>query len=59
MLESLLDELCENFPEREVFVAREMTKLHEEYLRGKPCEIKNYIIKKGEFVIVVGKQNEG
>ncbi len=58
-IDALMEELCEYFPERSVFVAREMTKLHEEYISGLPCEIKNSLIRKGEFVIVVGKQNEG
>ncbi len=55
-IDSLMDELCERFADRNVFVAREMTKLHEEYLFGRPCEIKKAIVKKGEFVIVVEKK---
>ncbi len=57
-IESLLQELCEFFPDRHIFIAREMTKIHEEYYYGKPCEIKDTIKKKGEFVVIVGKSDE-
>ena len=57
-IDTLLEELCEIFPDREIFVAREMTKVHEEYYYGKVCEIKDNIKKKGEFVIIVGKSYE-
>lgn len=39
----------------EVFIGREMTKMHEEYLYGTVSEVKEKIVGKGEFVIVVGK----
>ncbi len=55
-IEALLSELCELFSERDVFIAREMTKMHEEYYYGKPCELKEKIKKKGEFVVIVGKR---
>lgn len=57
-IDTLLSELCEVFQDREVFIAREMTKLHEEYYFGKICEIKDKIKKKGEFVIILGKNYE-
>lgn len=55
-INGLLNELCEFFPDREVFIAREMTKIHEEYYYGRVYELKEKVEKKGEFVIVVGKK---
>jgi 16S rRNA (cytidine1402-2'-O)-methyltransferase len=45
-------------PSRVVVVARELTKLHEEVVRGTASEVKNYFLKKkdhvrGEFVVIV------
>src|ERR1051325_10695752 len=39
-IEKLLDELCEVFPDRQVVMAREITKKFEEFLRGKPAELR-------------------
>lgn len=40
--------------ERNIVIAREITKIHEEFLRGKISEIKNFLTEpKGEFVIIV------
>jgi 16S rRNA (cytidine1402-2'-O)-methyltransferase len=53
----LLGELVEVFPEREVVLARELTKKFEEFLRGKPAELVALAEKrplKGEFVVCVG-----
>ncbi len=53
----LLGELNEVFPDREVVLARELTKKFEEFLRGKPAALlaiaqaRNL---KGEFVVLVG-----
>jgi 16S rRNA (cytidine1402-2'-O)-methyltransferase len=55
-IEKLLGELNEVFPEREVVLARELTKKFEEFLRGKPAELLENIRKrsvKGEFVVLV------
>jgi 16S rRNA (cytidine1402-2'-O)-methyltransferase len=52
----LLGELNEVFPEREVVLARELTKKFEEYLRGKPAallEIAQQRSLKGEFVVLI------
>ena len=52
-----LVELQEAYPERQVVLARELTKKFEESLRGKPGELLKIIEKraiKGEFVVVVG-----
>ena len=56
-IEKLMGELAEVFPEREVVLARELTKKFEEFLRGKPAELLALAGKrslKGEFVVMVG-----
>lgn len=56
-IEKLLSELVEIFPEREVVLARELTKKFEEFLRGKPAELVASAQRrplKGEFVVCVG-----
>jgi 16S rRNA (cytidine1402-2'-O)-methyltransferase len=53
----LMGELGEVFPDREVVLARELTKKFEEFLRGKPTELLALVQKrplKGEFVVLVG-----
>ena len=55
-IEKLLGELNKIFPEREVVLARELTKKFEEFLRGKPEELLEITKKrslKGEFVVLV------
>jgi 16S rRNA (cytidine1402-2'-O)-methyltransferase len=55
-IQKLLGELNETFPERDVVLARELTKRFEEFLRGKPAELLERAQKrplKGEFVVLV------
>ena len=55
-IEKLLAELNEIFPERQVVLARELTKKFEEYLRGTPAELLEVLKQrslKGEFVVLV------
>ena len=55
-IEKLLGELKEVFPERQIVLARELTKKFEEFLRGKPAELLEITKKrslKGEFVVLV------
>lgn len=55
-IEKLLGELNEVFPDRNVVLARELTKKFEEYLRGKPVELLEQTKKrslKGEFVVLL------
>lgn len=47
-----LEELSEVFGDIKVVVARELTKVHENLLRGKISQIKDEIVEKGEFVIL-------
>jgi 16S rRNA (cytidine1402-2'-O)-methyltransferase len=56
-IEKLLVELSEVFPDRQVVLARELTKKFEEFLRGNPAELLAMAKKrslKGEFVVMVG-----
>jgi 16S rRNA (cytidine1402-2'-O)-methyltransferase len=60
-IERLLGELNEVFPEREVVLARELTKKFEQYLRGKPAELLSLVQSrrlKGEFVVLVSEAGE-
>jgi 16S rRNA (cytidine1402-2'-O)-methyltransferase len=55
-VEKLLAELSEVFPDRQVVLARELTKKFEEFLRGTPAELQALAQKrslKGEFVVLV------
>ncbi|MGA3268889.1 MAG: 16S rRNA (cytidine(1402)-2'-O)-methyltransferase [Verrucomicrobiota bacterium] len=55
-VERLLEELSGAFPDRQVVLARELTKKFEEFLRGKPAELLELSRKrhwKGEFVALV------
>ena len=58
-LQKTLTEILEIFGNRHVVLARELTKLHEEFLRGELIElVKNLDNPIGEFVIVIeGKKN--
>jgi 16S rRNA (cytidine1402-2'-O)-methyltransferase len=61
VVESLAD-IHALMPKRPIVVAREMTKLHEEYIRGTAAEILKSIESraavKGEITIVIGKGSE-
>lgn len=52
-----LETLAEVMPQREICLARELTKVHEEFLRGRPHEVlaqlKARPSVKGEFVLVI------
>ena len=50
-----LQDIAEIYGEREIVVTRELTKLHEEFLRGTAMEILKSITPKGEMTIVIGK----
>lgn len=55
-IEKLLGELTQSYPEREVVLARELTKKFEEFLRGKPAALLEICRKrtlKGEFVVLI------
>lgn len=51
-----LQEFSQYFPERKLVVAREMTKIHEEFVEGNAAELHEYFQKKtprGEFVVIM------
>lgn len=54
----LLEELVEYVPNRTIAIARELTKMHEEFLKGTPLELQTILKtdpqkQKGEFVAIV------
>jgi 16S rRNA (cytidine1402-2'-O)-methyltransferase len=56
----LLGELNDVFPDRDVVLAREITKKFEEFLRGKPAALLEIAAKrslKGEFVVLVAPED--
>jgi len=54
-----LTDLLETLGDREACIARELTKLHEEFLFGKLSEIRQKVKELGEFVIVVSGNSAG
>ena len=52
-LKNFLQELEEVFGDRQAVLARELTKIHEEFLRGKLSELKTIDEPRGEFVVLV------
>jgi 16S rRNA (cytidine1402-2'-O)-methyltransferase len=59
-IEKLLGELGEIFPEREMVLARELTKKFEQFLRGTPLELQRQAkTLKGEFVVMVEGARSG
>jgi len=55
-LRKVIDALVERIPEREIAVAKEITKMHEHVVRGTAAEVKTRIdptMPRGEFVLIV------
>lgn len=50
---ALLNAIGEVYPNAQLTVGREVTKLHEEWLRGTPSEVASRINPRGEFVLVI------
>ena len=57
-IEESLEDLQEMLGDRETCVAREITKLHEEFLFGRISDVRPRIKPLGEFVVVVGGATE-
>ena len=64
-IKKLLEDISENFPQKNIFIAREISKMYETFYRGEIKEIINELSKskfgsKGEFVLVfeeISKKN--
>ena len=56
-----LEDIAAILGARQVVLARELTKIHEEFLRGTPVELKTVLqarpALKGEFTLMIGKSN--
>lgn len=60
-IQRLIEELTVAYPEREVVLARELTKKFEEWMRGRPAELAARLAerpRKGEFVVMVAPASE-
>ena len=58
-LKATLEDMLEILGDRKIVLARELTKIHEEFIRGKISEIiENLNEVKGEFVLIVEGNNE-
>jgi 16S rRNA (cytidine1402-2'-O)-methyltransferase len=57
-----LNEMASLFPDRPIVLAREMTKVHEEFLRGTVVQVRDLLATrdtiKGEITLVVGRSTE-
>jgi 16S rRNA (cytidine1402-2'-O)-methyltransferase len=52
----VIDAIADRLPERELAVAKELTKMHEHVVRGTAAEVKTRIdptMPRGEFVLIV------
>ena len=61
-IEKILKEINERFPKKCVVIAKELTKLHENYLRGTAANLLLMLsekpsLKKGEFVVLIDTRN--
>ncbi len=62
-IERLLQQLAQVFPEKQCVVAKELTKIHEQFLRGNATEIlaqfnANSALSKGEFVVLIDNSSD-
>ena len=57
-IEQVLEDMQEVLGDREVCIARELTKIHEEYLLGRLSEVRQHVKALGEFVVVVSGATE-
>jgi 16S rRNA (cytidine1402-2'-O)-methyltransferase len=55
-IQEALEDIAAVMGNREVVIARELTKLHEEFLRGKPADLQPSA--RGEITILIGKATE-
>lgn len=60
-IEKCVNQMCEFFPEKKICLARELTKIYEEFIIGSPQEVLEILQnfpekKKGEFVVLVSDE---
>jgi 16S rRNA (cytidine1402-2'-O)-methyltransferase len=57
-IKRLIKELDQFLPDREVSIIKEMTKIHQTVIRGKPKDLlEKFPIEKGEFVVIIGGED--
>ncbi len=62
-IERLLQHLVEVFPEKQCVIAKELTKLHENFMRGSAAELltrlkDDSVLSKGEFVVLIDNSDD-
>lgn len=57
-MRGLLELLDQLFPNADVVSGREITKLHEEWRRGRPAELLEALMERGEFTVVLQPNND-
>ena len=57
-IKRLINELDQFLPDREVSIIKEMTKIHQTVIRGKPKDLlEKFPREKGEFVVIIGGED--
>jgi 16S rRNA (cytidine1402-2'-O)-methyltransferase len=62
-IERLMQQLVELFPEKQCVIAKELTKLHENFMRGSALELltrlkDDSVLSKGEFVVLIDNSDD-
>ena len=62
-IERLMQQLVELFPEKQCVIAKELTKLHENFMRGNALELltrlkDDSVLSKGEFVVLIDNSDD-
>jgi 16S rRNA (cytidine1402-2'-O)-methyltransferase len=52
-IERTLNDLLEYLGDRKIVIAREMTKVHEEFIQGRISVIKDKLVRKGEMTVII------
>ncbi len=56
-IKKTLDQIAEIMPDRYIVVARELTKIYEEFVSGPASEVAQKVKAKGEFVVLLAPKN--
>jgi len=62
-IERLMQQLVQEFPEKQCVIAKELTKLHENFMRGSAAELltrlkDDSVLSKGEFVVLIDNSDD-